>query len=540
MNKKLPKAITATVMATAVLCSSMMTASFPTLAGLYVQNSVPVSSMATSHASGFYVDGTTIRDANGNAFMMRGINIAHAWYKDQTETSIKAAASLGTNVVRIVCADGIQWEKTSAEELKNIIRICKENNQICILEVHDATGRDSKEDLLKAVDYWIEMKEILEENQKYVILNIANEWFGTWDGSAWAEGCREAVQKVRDAGIRNMIMIDCAGWGQYPDSVKDYGTSVFNADPNKNTVFSIHMYEYAGGNADMVRNNIDNALGIGVPVIIGEFGGQHTDGDVDEATIMQYCTEKGAGYLGWSWKGNNSDLAFLDIAETWNGSELTEWGNALIYGEFGIQKTSKTCSVFSSDSEESTEATTEETAEKEDTTQKYQLEAKSGDEIQVFLNGTPKASVNGCFGYKNAVGAWISEEWSAVFDADGNISVRYTVPEDAVNPEFQIWWSGLWNDNTQSNDEAFAEFDSYQIQNDGSETETVSAFYGDVNEDGEIDILDVITLNIAILGKENLSVQAVRNADVNRNETPDATDALMIMKYIVGVIEDFN
>ena len=37
-------------------------------------------------------------------------------------------------------------------------------------------------------------------------------WFGTWDGSAWAEGCKNAVKKVRDAGIRNMIMIDCAGW----------------------------------------------------------------------------------------------------------------------------------------------------------------------------------------------------------------------------------------------------------------------------------------------------------------------------------------
>ncbi|MFR5051525.1 MAG: hypothetical protein ACLTCP_09510 [Ruminococcus bicirculans (ex Wegman et al. 2014)] len=32
--------------------------------------------------------------------------------------------------------------------------------------------------------------------------------------------------------------------------------------------------------------NIDNALNVSVPVVIGEFGGQHTNGDVDEATIM--------------------------------------------------------------------------------------------------------------------------------------------------------------------------------------------------------------------------------------------------------------
>ena len=40
-------------------------------------------------ASGFYVSGTSIYDASGNKFVMRGVNIAHAWYTEKTETSIK-------------------------------------------------------------------------------------------------------------------------------------------------------------------------------------------------------------------------------------------------------------------------------------------------------------------------------------------------------------------------------------------------------------------------------------------------------------------
>ena len=47
----------------------------------------------------------------------------------------------------------------------------------------------------------------------------------------------------------------------------------------------------------------------------------------------------------------------------------------------------------------------------------------------------------------------------------------------------------------------FAKFDSYQIQNADSETtesETVSVLCGDVNEDGKIDILDVITFAAAL------------------------------------------
>ncbi|MBQ8177394.1 MAG: cellulase family glycosylhydrolase [Oscillospiraceae bacterium] len=298
-------------------------------------------------SGGFYVSGTSIYDANGNPFVMRGVNVPHAWYTSQTETSLKAIAATGANTVRVVVSNGAQWSKTSYSELKSIIDMCKQNKLVCVLEVHDATGSDSASDLYKAADYWVEMKDILIGNEAYVILNIANEWYGSWDGSAWADGNKNAIKSVRNAGIKNMIMIDSAGWGQYPDSIKDFGKSVFNADSLGNTVFSIHMYEYAGGNASTVRTNIDNALGIGVPVVIGEFAAEHTGGDVDEATIMSYCTSKNVGYLGWSWKGNNSDLASLDVANSWDGSSLTSWGNTLINGANGIKATSKICSVYS-------------------------------------------------------------------------------------------------------------------------------------------------------------------------------------------------
>ena len=301
-------------------------------------------------SKGFYVSGTNIKDANGNTFVMRGVNIAHAWYSSYTSASIKGASNCGANTVRVVVADGKQWSKTSKSDLLDIVDQCKKNKMICILEVHDATGSDKSSDLDAAVDYWIENKSVLQGNEKYVILNIANEWYGSWNGSAWADGNKSAIKDIRKAGIDNMIMIDCAGWGQYPDSIKDYGKAVFNADSEKNTVFSIHMYEYAGGDSYTVKKNIDNALGIGVPVVIGEFGGQHTNGDVDEATIMSYCNKKNVGYLGWSWKGNGSDLSYLDISNDWSGTSLTSWGNTLINGSNGIRNTSKICSVFSGSS----------------------------------------------------------------------------------------------------------------------------------------------------------------------------------------------
>ena len=55
-----------------------------------------------------------------------------------------------------------------------------------------------------------------------------------------------------------------------------------------------------------------------------------------------------------------------------------------------------------------------------------------------------------------------------------------------------------------------------------------------------VDILDVITINKAIMGKENLSASGLKAIDFNHNSKPDADEALTLLKYIVGLIEDFT
>lgn len=311
----------------------------------FVSEALNVNTHAASEA-GFYVSGTTLRDTNGNAFIMRGVNIAHAWFPSDTQASIKAAANLGANTVRVVLSNGAKYNKTSYNEVVNIVEWCKSNDLVCILEVHDATGSDSILELNRAVDFWKNLKDLLNNNRKYVLLNIANEWYGTWNGAAWADGNKSAIRTLRNAGIKNTLIVDCAGWGQYPDSIRYYGKDVFNADSEKNTMFSIHMYEYAGGDATTVKSNINNSLNIGVPVIIGEFGCYHTNGDVDEMTVMSYCKSKGVGYLGWSWIGNGSDWSYLDLAVDRDGKRLTDWGNTLFYSTNGIKNTASKCSVY--------------------------------------------------------------------------------------------------------------------------------------------------------------------------------------------------
>ncbi|MBR1528926.1 MAG: cellulose 1,4-beta-cellobiosidase [Oscillospiraceae bacterium] len=76
-----------------------------------------------------------------------------------------------------------------------------------------------------------------------------------------------------------------------------------------------------------------------------------------------------------------------------------------------------------------------------------------------------------------------------------------------------------------------------------SETEsetTGDILWGDADCNGIVNILDVITLNKSVMGKESLTTQGKLNADVDQSGTPDSTDSLNILKLIVGLYTQAN
>ena len=295
---------------------------------------------------GFTVDGTKLLDSNGNEFVMRGVNHSYTWFKNEA-VAFSAIAATGSNTIRVVLSNGYQWDKDDITAVKSIIQTCKEKEMIAVLEVHDGTGKDDISTLDGITDYWIEMKDALIGNEAYVILNIANEWVGSWESATWRDGYTKSIPRLREAGIKNTIMVDAAGWGQYGKSIADFGKEVFQSDTEKNTMFSVHMYGSAGKNQSTIETNLTGVTSQDLCVIVGEFGYTHSDGDVDEAYIMKYCTDNNLGYLGWSWKGNGGGVEYLDIANEWDGTVLSpDWGENLINGENGIKATSKKCSIF--------------------------------------------------------------------------------------------------------------------------------------------------------------------------------------------------
>ena len=81
-----------------------------------------------------------------------------------------------------------------------------------------------------------------------------------------------------------------------------------------------------------------------------------------------------------------------------------------------------------------------------------------------------------------------------------------------------------------------------ETETDPTETESEttpsedSYLPGDADLSGKVDILDVITINRTILGKEKMSEAALRNADLNKNNKPEFEESLAIMRYIVQLI----
>src|SRR5690242_12471458 len=97
-----------------------------------------ISLQSASAATGLHISGRNVVEANGQTFVMRGINHEHTWFTNQTSSFANIKAT-GANTVRVVLSGG-RWTANSASDVANVVSLCKANRLICVLEDHDTTG----------------------------------------------------------------------------------------------------------------------------------------------------------------------------------------------------------------------------------------------------------------------------------------------------------------------------------------------------------------------------------------------------------------
>ncbi|WP_327009898.1 glycoside hydrolase family 5 protein [Dactylosporangium sp. NBC_01737] len=301
------------------------------------------STQSLPNQGGLHVSGRDIVEGGGEAFVMRGVSHPYAWYKDQNQ-SFADIKRLGANTVRVVLTDGV-----GADEVAGVISTCRQHRLICVLEYHGTTGygEDAASVTLDAAaDYWLGLRQVLAGQEAYVVINVGNEPYGNHDTAGWTGATKGAVAKLRGAGLKHLVMVDAPNWGQdWSGVMRGNASAVFDADPLRNTVFSVHMYGVYG-TAAKVTGYFDAFRDAGLPLVVGEFGWKHSDGGVDADTIMREAQARGIGYLGWSWSGNGGGVEYLDMADGFDAGRPTAWGRRIFDGADGIRATAREARVY--------------------------------------------------------------------------------------------------------------------------------------------------------------------------------------------------
>ncbi|MEU3556963.1 cellulase family glycosylhydrolase [Streptomyces fragilis] len=342
-----------------------MIATLATLLGLLALGAAPARAAEPAQAeaaapAGLRVTDGRVVESNGNAFVMRGVNHAHTWYQSQTQ-SFADIKALGANTVRVVLADGHRWTANSASDVAAVVDRCKANKLICVLEVHDTTGYGEESaagTLDQAANYWIGLKGVLAGQEDYVVINIGNEPWGNNNHAGWTDATKNAITKLRGAGLRHALMVDAPNWGQdWSNTMRDNAASVFAADPDRNTIFSVHMYGVYDTAAE-VQSYLNTFVTNKLPIVVGEFGHDHSDGNPDEDAVMATAQSFGIGYIGWSWSGNGGGVEYLDMVTNFDAASLTSWGTRFFKGANGIAQTSREATIYSGGTGGDTQAPT--------------------------------------------------------------------------------------------------------------------------------------------------------------------------------------
>jgi mannan endo-1,4-beta-mannosidase len=313
------------------------------------------SLIAQQTFAGWSVSGTEVRDPNNANFIFRGVNHAHAWYASKTTNAMTDIAATGANSVRVVLSNGDQWPRNIGTDVTNVISQCKAAKLVCVLEVHDSTGWtsaspvDGATNISSAAAYWVssDIKAALVGQEDYVIVNIANEPFGSGvSATVYTNDTKAAIQTLRTAGLTHLIMVDGSGWGQdSPPNMRTNVAAIFSADTLARTMFSVHMYEVYN-TAAKVQDYLTTFKATGYAIIVGEFGTENNGNFSDAASVLLYAQQLGLGYIGWSWSGNGNCCVPLDIVTGFNPATLSTWGELLINSVNGIRATSVLATNF--------------------------------------------------------------------------------------------------------------------------------------------------------------------------------------------------
>lgn len=323
----------------------------------------PTMTPAPVPSDSFNIQDGKIIDPAGKPFVIRGINMPFAYYFDQSFAAIDNVKATGFNSVRVVwCANNFQdaggrcqpKDFRSAADLDRVLTKISDFQLVTVFNLQNATGQDAVEPLNLMADYLTspEIKTVLLKHKKNVIINIANEWLGSWNKNrTWVDSYKAVIEKLRKAGLSHILVVDARGYGQDFSSIEENARELMEKD--KNLLFSSHMYaEYP--TEQVVRDKLTFIRNNKIPFMIGEFGCTHYDDStkVNKTVACEAILKETAsssypiGTMAWSYTGNRNEEVDLDVFSSSDWKTLSSYGEKVVNGTYGAKATAKQACYF--------------------------------------------------------------------------------------------------------------------------------------------------------------------------------------------------
>ncbi|MBV8306525.1 MAG: cellulase family glycosylhydrolase [Gammaproteobacteria bacterium] len=297
--------------------------------------------------TGYFVKQGQLYDPTGNAFRIRGVNRNHYDMPDQPGISRS-----GANTVRFFMYNiGVSGAQPASTYANLALQQHIDYRELPIVTASNVagtttrtTGDQSTADLARTVSWWVANVHAFAPVMNRIAINVANEW-GPANSATWEYSYETAIARLRAAGYTCPVVIDTGSWGQDFEDLLNYSTQVFDSDPERNVIFSLHLYYNA---EEALSQNILPRLAAlsrtaGMVFIVGEFGPGRNIGPsptlVTPAQIIGAAERSGLGWMAWSWdstnlsscRANDESMSMTYHCGQYSGtSDLTLYGRDLV------------------------------------------------------------------------------------------------------------------------------------------------------------------------------------------------------------------
>jgi mannan endo-1,4-beta-mannosidase len=216
------------------------------------------------------------------------------------------------------------------------------------------------------VSAWVANAAQWKTFEKYLLINIANEW-GPENSPVWRDEYIKAIAALRAAGLNSTIVVDSGGCGQDDQDVILYGADVFNSDPQKNVVFDVHIYGGWQEHPDPaqpwfrdINKTFDAFVATGLPILIGEFGPGRNIGPsptlLTPGEVITAAESHGFGWLAWAWDDPAGEytnpprddwFALSFTGDYKSSADLTTFGKEVVENPtYGLKVLGRPASIF--------------------------------------------------------------------------------------------------------------------------------------------------------------------------------------------------